>query len=152
MIISGHAAPAVLLHIVCLFMLMKILLSCSHPAPDVALRFVGVKNLSGFTGKGWVNLEEPFGNIFMYRTLTDTELFRCLPHRRTVLYNIIRNLHGSFLNIIFQKNPPANIVFTMYAGGKSLIHILENMIIHNQRRKYNGNHRQELDQNVNGRS
>lgn len=65
MIISGHAAPAVLLHIVCLFMLMKILLSCSHPAPDVALRFVGVKNLSGFTGKGWVNLEEPFGNIFM---------------------------------------------------------------------------------------
>ena len=64
MIISGHAAPAVLLHIVCLFMLMKILLSCSHPAPDVTLRFVGVKNLSGFTGKGWVNLEEPFGNIW----------------------------------------------------------------------------------------
>ena len=59
MIISGHAAPAVLLHIVCLFMLMKILLSCS-----LALRFVGVKNLSGFTGKGWVNLEEPFGNIW----------------------------------------------------------------------------------------
>ena len=74
MIISGHAAPAVLLHIVCLFMLMKILLSCSHPAPDVALRFVGVKNLSGFTGKGWVNLEEPFGNIFMCGR-DDFELF-----------------------------------------------------------------------------
>ena len=88
----------------------------------------------------------------MYRTLTDPKLLRCLSYRRTIFYDIIRNLHGSFLNIIFQKNPPANIVFTMYAGGKSLIHILENMIIHDQRRKYNGNHRQELDQNVNGRS
>lgn len=88
----------------------------------------------------------------MYRTLTDPKLLRRLPHSRVILYNIISNLHGSFLNVIFQKNPPANIVFTMYAGGKSLIHILENMIIHNQRRKYNGNHRQELDQNVNGRS
>ena len=57
----------------------------------------------------------------MYRTLTDPKLFRCLPHRRIVLYNIIRNLHGSFLNIIFQKNPPANIVFTMYAGKKEVM-------------------------------
>ena len=77
---------------------------------------------------------------YMYRTLTDPKLLRCLPHRRAVFYNIICNLHGSLLNIIFQKNPPANIVFTMYAGGKSLIHVLENMIIHNQCRKYNGNH------------
>ena len=58
---------------------------------------------------------------YMYRTLTDPKLFRCLPHRRIVLYNIIRNLHGSFLNIIFQKNPPANIVFTMYAGEKKVM-------------------------------
>ena len=54
--------------------------------------------------------------ILMYRTLADPKPLRRLPHRRAVLYNIICNLHGSLFNIIFQKNPPANIVFTMYAG------------------------------------
>ncbi len=53
----------------------------------------------------------------MYRTLTDPKLLRRLPHSRVILNYIISNLHGSFLNVIFQKNPPANIVFTMYAGG-----------------------------------
>lgn len=100
---------------------MKILLSCSHPAPDMPLGFVGVQNLACFPGKGRVNLEEPLGDILMYRTLADPELLRCLPHRRTVFYNIICNLHGPLLNIIFQKNPPANIVFTMYAGGRKVM-------------------------------
>lgn len=121
-------------------MLMKVLLSCSHPSSDMPLRLIHVQHLPCLPGKRRVNLEEPLGNILMYRTLTDPKLLRCLPHRRAVFYNIICNLHGSLLNIIFQKNPPANIVFTMYAGGKSLIHVLENMIIHNQCRKYNGNH------------
>ena len=97
-------------------MLMKVLLSCSHPSPDMPLRLIHVQHLPCLPGKRRVNLEEPLGNILMYRTLTDPKLLRC------------------------QKNPPANIVFTMYAGGKSLIHVLENMIIHNQCRKYNGNH------------
>ena len=97
-------------------MLMKVFLSRSHPAPDMPLGFVGIQNFSCFAGQGRIDLEEPFGNILMYRTLTDPKLFRSLPHSRVILYNIISNLHGSFLNIIFQKNPPANIVFTMYAG------------------------------------
>ena len=45
-------------------MLMKIFLSRSHPAPDVALRFVGVKHLACFPGQGWVDLEEPLGDIW----------------------------------------------------------------------------------------
>ena len=102
-------------------MLMKIFLSCSHPSPDVALGFVHVQNLAGFTGKGGVDLEEPFGDIFMYRTLTDSKLLRCLPHSRVILYDIISNLHGSFLNVIFQKNPPAYILFTMYAGEREVM-------------------------------
>ena len=102
-------------------MLMKIFLSRSHPAPDVTLRLVRIQHLTGFPGKGRVDLEEPFGNILMYRTLADPELLRCLPHRRAVFYNIICNLHGPLLNIIFQKNPPANIVFTMYAGGRKVM-------------------------------
>lgn len=105
-----------LLFSVLLSTLMKIFLSRRHPAPDMPLGFVSVKHLAGFTGKGRVDLEEPFGDIFMYRTLTDPKLFRRLPHSRVIFYNIISNLHGSFLNIIFQKNPPAYILFTMYAG------------------------------------
>ena len=57
----------------------------------------------------------------MYRTLTDPKPFRCLPHRRIILYYIYGNLHGPLLNIILQKTPPANIVFTMYAGGLKVI-------------------------------
>ena len=110
-----------LLFSVLLSTLMKIFLSRRHPAPDVTLGFVSVKHLAGFTGKGRVDLEEPFGDVLMYRTLADPELLRCLPHSRTVFYNIICNLHGSLLNIIFQKNPPANIVFTMYAGEKKVM-------------------------------
>ena len=106
---------------VLLAMLMKILLPCRHSAPDMPLRFIGVKHLACLLGKGGIDLEEPFGDILMYRTLADPELLRCLPHRRAVFYNIICNLHGPLLNIIFQKNPPANIVFTMYAGGRKVM-------------------------------
>ena len=63
MIIDDHSAPAVFLLIARLFMPMKIFLSRSHPAPDVALGFIGVQNLTGFTGKGRIDLEEPLGNI-----------------------------------------------------------------------------------------
>lgn len=97
-------------------MLMKIFLSCSHPSPDMALRLIHIQHLARLPRQGGVDLEEPFGDIFMYRTLTDPELLRRLPHSRIILYDIISNLHGSFLNVIFQKNPPANVVFTMYAG------------------------------------
>lgn len=96
-------------------MLMKILLSRSHPSPDMALRFIHIQHLSRFPRQRWVDLEEPLGDIFMYRTLTNPELLRSLPHSRVILNYIISNLHGSFLNVIFQKNPPANIIFTMYA-------------------------------------
>ena len=45
-------------------MLMKILLSRSHPSPDVALGLVHVKHLSCFTGQGGIDLEEPFGHVW----------------------------------------------------------------------------------------
>ena len=102
-------------------MLMQILFPCRHPAPDVTLRLVGVEDFACLTGKRRIDLEKAFRDVLMYRTLADPELLRCLPHSRTVFYNIICNLHGSLLNIIFQKNPPANIVFTMYAGEKKVM-------------------------------
>ena len=45
-------------------MLMKILLSRSHPAPDMALRFIHIQHLSRFPRQRWVDLDEPFGNIW----------------------------------------------------------------------------------------
>ena len=66
--------------------------------------------------------------FYMYRTLTDPKLLRRLPHSRVILNYIISNLHGSFLNIIFQKNPPANIVFTMYAGEKEVMPVYSRLL------------------------
>ena len=102
-------------------MLMQILLSRSHPSPDMPLRLIHIQDFARFSRQGGVDLEEPFRDVFMYRTLTDPEPLRRLPHSRVILYDIISNLHGSFLNVIFQKNPPANIVFTMYAGEKKVM-------------------------------
>ena len=96
--------------------LMKILLSRSHPSPDMALRFIHIQHFACFSRQGRVDLEEPLGDIFMYRTLADPKLLRRLPHSRIILYYIISNFYGSLLYILFQKNPPTNIVFTMYAG------------------------------------
>ena len=71
---------------VLLAMLMKILLPCRHSAPDMPLRFIGVKHLACLLGKGRVDLEEPLGDILMYRALTYPELLRRLPHSRGFLY------------------------------------------------------------------
>ena len=63
-------------------------------------------------------MKEPLRYVFMYGTLADSETLRRLPYCGAVFYDIIGDFHGSFFNIIFQKNPPAIIVFTMYAGGR----------------------------------
>ena len=110
-----------LLSIPHLSILVKIFFSCRHSTPDMPLRLVCVKDLARFAGKRWIDLEKAVGNVLMYRTLTDPKLLRCLPHRRIILYYIYGNLHGPLLNIILQKTPPANIVFTMYAGGLKVI-------------------------------
>lgn len=102
-------------------MLMKIFFSCCHPATDMPFGFVHIQYLACLTCQRRVDLEKSFGYVLMYRTLADPKLLRRLPHSRVILYDIISNLHGSFLNIIFQKNPPANVVFTMYAEEREVI-------------------------------
>lgn len=51
----------------------------------------------------------------MYRTFADSEFFCRLPYSGVAFYDIIGDFYGAFFNVIFQENPPANIVFTMYA-------------------------------------
>lgn len=76
-----------LLFSVLLSTLMKIFLSRRHPAPDMPLGFVSVKHLSGFTGKGRVDLEEPFGDILMCSRY-DFELFYFQQiHLRSILFH-----------------------------------------------------------------
>ena len=43
--------------------------------------------------------------IRMYRTLTDAKFLRRLSDRSIIFYNKLSHLHGSFFNIILQKNP-----------------------------------------------
>lgn len=102
-------------------MLMQILLSGSKSAPDMALRLICIKHPSGCQSQRWVDLNEPLCHIFMYCTLTNPKLLRSLPHSCIILYNIACDFHGSLFDILFQKAPPANVIFTMYAGRFLLI-------------------------------
>lgn len=45
-------------------MLMKILLSRSHPSPDMPFRLIHIENLACFTGQGGIDLEESFGHVW----------------------------------------------------------------------------------------
>lgn len=87
-------------------MLMKILLSRSHSAPNMPLGFIRVQNLARFPGKRRVYLEETIGDIFVYRTFTDSKFFCRLPHRCLFFDNIICDFDCPFFDIIFQGKSP----------------------------------------------
>ena len=97
-------------------MLMQILLLCRHPAADVPLGLVDVQHLARLRRERRVDLRKTLGDVLMYRTLADPEMFCRLPHGRIIVNDISGNLHGSFLNITFQTKSPAILVFTLYAG------------------------------------
>lgn len=98
-------------------MLMKIFLSRRHPAPDVPLGLIRVQHLAGLGGKGWIDLDEPVGDIFMYCTLTDSEFLCCLPYCSVMIDDIISDVHSSFLNIISQRKTPLQTLFLQCMQG-----------------------------------
>ena len=81
------------------------------------LRLIHIQHLPGFLCQCMVDHLQPFCYIFMYRAFTDTKLPCSLSYCCIVLYDIICGFNDPLLDIIFQKYPPANIVFTMYAEG-----------------------------------
>ena len=104
---------------------MQIFFSGSKSAADMPFGFVGIEHLAGLGRKSRIDLNEPLGNVLMYSTFADSEFFCRLPYSGVAFYDIIGDFHGSFFNIIFQENPPANLVFTMYAGGFGCMSIKE---------------------------
>ena len=89
---------------VLLAMLMKILLPCRHSAPDMPLRFIGVKHLACLLGKGGINLEEPFGDVWWCqgknKKTTSSSPFSKKSHlSKAILY--ISSLYSSILLFVF---------------------------------------------------
>lgn len=83
----------------------------------MALRFVDIKDFSCLNSKGRIDLEEAVGDVFMYRTLTYSKLLRCLPHCCICCDDIICDFNRALFDIILQKKPLKDTVFTMYARG-----------------------------------
>lgn len=87
-------------------MCMQIFFPCSKPTPDMSFPLVHIKNFPHLNGQCRVDHFQPFHAILMYRTLTDPELLRRLPHRRLCFHNISCDLNCTFLNIIFHCKAP----------------------------------------------
>ena len=94
---------------------MPVLLPGGQSSPDMPLLLIHVQNFPGLGSQPRIQLLKSLRDVLMYCALTYPEFLCGLPNGCAVFYDILRNLHGSFLDIIFQKNSPTNIVFTMYA-------------------------------------
>ena len=90
---------------VLLAMLMKILLPCRHSAPDMPLRFVRVQNLARFPGKGRVDLEEPFGDIWWCQVKN--------KNKNKVLLNNIIVIFAYYWSIPYILHITSNLYFLL---------------------------------------
>ena len=97
-------------------MCMQIFFPCSKPTPDMSFPLVHIKNFPHLNGQCRVDQFQPFHTILMYRTLTDPEHLRRLPHRRLCFHNISCNLNCTFLNIIFHCQAPEDAFLQCMPG------------------------------------
>lgn len=86
-------------------MLVLIFFLGCHTAADMALGFVDIEYLSGFSCQSWIDLHQPFRDIFMYSGFADSKLAGSLPDGRIGFDNIAGYRHGTFFNIFFHKIP-----------------------------------------------
>lgn len=92
-----------------------VFLFCCHPATDMTLRFVNIKNHTCLGCKGWIDMFQAICHVLMYCTFADPEFLRRLPYRRIVVYDVIGNGHRPLFDIIFQ-GLPLGMFLTSYAG------------------------------------
>ena len=102
---------------VILFSQMKILLSCCHSSPDMALLLVDIQHTPNRPRHGRVDLLETVGTVLMHRRLTDPEFLRRLPHGCFCFYDIIRDFYCTLLNIILHDKIPCVHYFYNVCGG-----------------------------------
>lgn len=79
----------------------------SKSTPYVSFGFIAVQNFAGFAGQRWVDLDQPFGDIFMYRTFADAKFFCGLSNCCIFFYDVICDFQRPFFNISFQTTSPA---------------------------------------------
>ena len=109
---------------------MKIFFSRRHSPTNVTLRFVNIQNHSCLYSKGRTDLSEAFGDVFMYRRLTNPILFCRLTHRCIVVYDISCNFHCPFLDITFHSNPRIVCFFYNLCGEILMYVYIENFLHH----------------------
>lgn len=90
---------------------VQILFLCCHPASDMSFGFIDVKNFSGAGSKGWINMEQAFGYVLMYRAFAYAKTSGSLPYGSIILNNVFRHRNRPFLDlrlmqIIFSQKLP----------------------------------------------
>lgn len=78
----------------------------SHAAPDMALCFVVFQNAAHLAVELRIDIFQPFGDIFMYRTFADPEFACRTAHGCLVFYDIFPEFHRAVFNNAFQWAPP----------------------------------------------
>ena len=97
---------------------MCILFLRSKSTPYMSFRFIAIQNFTGFAGKRWIDLDQSFGYILMYRTFADAKFFCGLSYRCIFCYDITGDFKRTFLNISFQMISPAMSFLYLMNGEK----------------------------------
>lgn len=83
----------------------------SQAAADVALRLIDVQHHPCLGRQSRVDVGEAVGDVFMHRTLRYSKLFRCLPHRSILVYDVIGDLDRPFFDIFLHGSSPGNVLY-----------------------------------------
>lgn len=97
-----------------LFLLMKIFFFCCKSAANMSFSLIQIKNHPRLRCQCRINMYKAVSYILMNSAFAYAKSFCRLPHRGVVINNKSGNLNRSFLDIIFQENPP-KCICTYYA-------------------------------------
>ena len=95
---------------------MQVLLPGGKSSTNVSFFFIHIQNFACLSGKRWINLNQTLRDIFMHRTLTDSEFLRCLSYRCFCFYYVMCNLHCTLFDIILQRKIPRRHRFYSVCG------------------------------------
>lgn len=82
-----------------------VLAAGGHAAPDVALLFIEVKDLSNLDKEGRIALRQTLGQILVDGGFGDTKLLRCRAHGGSGFDHVHSQFTGSLLKVMFHRLP-----------------------------------------------